>query len=60
MDVLETNLKQIFMDLEFPAQKMQLIEHAKKAQVDSDILNMLQALPPEYFKDTQHILEHLI
>jgi hypothetical protein len=52
-----TDVQNILQNMKFPATKQQLVEEAKKQNISSDVINVLQSCPDRQYNDSQDIIK---
>lgn len=51
-----TDVQRVLQNVKFPATKQQLIEEARKQNLSSDVMNVLQDCPDRQYNNSQDII----
>ncbi len=54
-----TEISQFFQGVSFPADKNQLLEHARSQHADSGLLEALEHIPPGAYDSAADVMEHM-
>jgi Protein of unknown function (DUF2795) len=52
-----TDIQRVFGNVKFPATKQQLIEEARKQNLSSDVINVLQSCPDRNYNSSGDIIQ---